>query len=424
MQFIDKAKIFIKSGDGGDGCSAFHREKYVARGGPSGGDGGVGGDLVFVADPGKTTLIDFKFARHFRAERGENGKAELQRGKDGEPMRISVPVGTIVRDIETGTVVADMSEPGKEKTLIKGGRGGKGNARFATPTRQAPRFAQPGQKTIEREVELELKTIADVGLVGLPNVGKSTLLSVLTAAKPKIANYHFTTLSPNLGVVQRYEASFVLADIPGLIEGAAEGAGLGHEFLRHIERTRMLVHVVDVSGSEGRDPIEDFEAINSELSRYSEKLANLPQIIAANKTDILPPDGDELERFTAAMEALGHRVFPISAATHGGLNPLLDAVLGMLTELPPVQVFDEQEMTLKPQYEPGFKIQREDDAAYAVYGGDVERILDTTDPNDEASMRRFQQLLIKYGIIDALREHGATDGSTVRLGEWEFDFTE
>ena len=421
MQFIDRAKIIIKSGDGGDGCAAFHREKYVAQGGPSGGDGGRGGDVVFVADAGLTTLIDFKFKRHFRAERGENGKAELSRGKDGEHLTIKVPVGTVVRDVETGAVIADMNKAGKIKTLLFGGRGGKGNARFATPTRQAPRFASPGAKTVDREVELELKTIADVGLIGLPNVGKSTLLSVLTAAKPKIANYHFTTLTPNLGVVQRYEKSFVLADIPGLIEGASEGAGLGHEFLRHIERTRMLIHVVDVSGSEGRDPVEDYASIRAELAAYSDKLMSLPQIVAGNKMDITGAE-EGLEMLKEYLEPLNVPVYPISAAAHQGMEQLLDATVRMLNTLPPVLEFEEEELELKPQYEPGFAVTREDDGAFVVTGGDVEKILDTTDPNDETSMRRFQQLLQKNGIVQALKDAGATDGSTIRLGEWEFDF--
>ncbi|MDD3921065.1 MAG: GTPase ObgE [Eubacteriales bacterium] len=423
MQFIDKAKIVIKSGDGGDGCAAFHREKYISRGGPSGGDGGNGASVVFVADASMTTLLDFKFNRHYRAEHGENGKAELSRGKDGETLYVRVPVGTVVRDVETGSVIADMNAPGKQKLLLQGGRGGKGNARFATPTRQAPRFAQNGQKTLDREVELELKTIADVGLVGLPNVGKSTILSVLTAAKPKIANYHFTTLTPNLGVVQRYDKTFVLADIPGLIEGAAEGAGLGHDFLRHIERTRMLVHVLDASGSEGRDPVEDFYAINRELTGYSEKLGALPQLIAANKTDI-PTAEDGVARLQAELEPKGYKVFPVSAATHQGFDALLDAVLVSLRELPPVLEYEEEELELKPQYEPGFAVSRGDDGAYVVTGGDVERILDTTDPDDETSMRRFQQMLVKTGIVAALRERGVKEGDTVRLGEWEFDFTE
>ncbi|HWR23158.1 MAG TPA: GTPase ObgE, partial [Feifaniaceae bacterium] len=388
---------------------------------PSGGDGGRGGDVVFVADAGLTTLIDFKFKRHFRAERGENGKAELSRGKDGEHLIIKVPVGTVVRDAETGAVIADMNKAGKVKTLLFGGRGGKGNARFATPTRQAPRFASPGAKTVEREVELELKTIADVGLIGLPNVGKSTLLSVLTAAKPKIANYHFTTLTPNLGVVQRYEKSFVLADIPGLIEGASEGAGLGHEFLRHIERTRMLIHVVDVSGSEGRDPVEDYASIRAELAAYSDKLISLPQIVAANKMDITGA-AEGLEMLKEYLEPLDVPVYAISAAAHRGLEQLLDATVRMLGTLPPVLEFEEEELELKPQYEPGFAVTRGDDGAFVVTGGDVEKILDTTDPNDETSMRRFQQLLQKTGIVQALKDAGAADGGTVRLGEWEFDF--
>ena len=421
MQFIDRARIVIKSGNGGDGCSAFHREKYVQQGGPSGGDGGAGGDLTLLADPELTTLLDFKYQRFFRAESGEPGKAELSRGRDGENLVVRVPVGTVVRDVETGAVIADMNKPGKEKTLLKGGRGGKGNARFATPTRQAPRFAQPGTKTLEREVELELKTIADVGLIGLPNVGKSTLLSVLTAARPKIANYHFTTLTPNLGVAQRYDKNFVLADIPGLIEGAAEGAGLGHEFLRHIERTRMLIHVVDVSGSEGRDPVEDYDAIRKELAAYSEKLPQLPEIVAANKMDLTDAQ-DNPARLQEYLEPKGVAVYPVSAATHQGLEKLLDACVRMLTELPPVLEFEEEELALKPQYEAGFAVTREDDGAFVVTGGDVDRILDTTDPNDETSMRRFQQMLVKTGIVAALREKGAKDGDTVRLGEWEFEF--
>ena len=303
MQFVDKARIFIKAGDGGDGCSSFHREKYVAQGGPDGGDGGRGGSIVFLADPNMNTLLDFRFSRHFRAERGENGKAKMSRGKNGQDVIIKVPVGTLVREVETGKIVADLNKPNRERIVLHGGRGGRGNARFATPTRQAPKFAQPGQKTAEHEVELELKTIADVGLVGLPNVGKSTILSVLTSAKPKIANYHFTTLTPNLGVVKRYGESFVLADIPGLIEGAAEGAGLGHDFLRHIERTRMIVHVVDASGSEGRDPLEDYEKINDELEKFSPRLMEIPQIVAANKIDI-PQAAENVETLKAMLEPL------------------------------------------------------------------------------------------------------------------------
>lgn len=423
MQFIDKARIIIKAGNGGDGCAAFHREKYVMKGGPSGGDGGRGGNIVFVADPQQSTLLDFKRYRHFRAKDGQPGRAELQAGADGEDLIIKVPVGTIVRDLETGSIVADMSEPDKRRIVLYGGRGGKGNARFATATKQAPRFAQNGVKTEEHEVELELKTIADVGIIGLPSVGKSTILSVLTAAKPKIAAYHFTTLSPNLGVATRYDRSFVMADIPGLIEGAAEGAGLGHDFLRHIERTRILVHVLDASASEGRDPLDDYEKINLELSKFSDALAALPQIVACNKMDI-PEAEEQLTRIKAALEPQGVSVFPVSAATAQGFEPMLDCIVKLLDTLPPVRVYDETELISGGQYEKGFTVKRDDAGVFVVEGGDVDRILDTTDPEDDVSMRRFQQLLIKTGIIAALREMGASDGDTIRLGAWEFDFTD
>lgn len=421
MQFTDKTKIVIKSGDGGNGCAAFHREKYVSRGGPSGGDGGKGGDVIFEADPRLSTLVDFRFKHFFRAENGGAGQPEMKSGANGKDLVIRVPVGTVVRDTETDTVIADMNEPGKRRTVLRGGRGGKGNPHFATPTRQAPRYAQDGQKTKDREVELELKTIADVGIIGLPSVGKSTILSVLTAAKPKIAAYHFTTLTPNLGVVQRRDRTFVLADIPGLIEGAAEGAGLGHDFLRHIERTRMLMHVVDAAGTEGRDPLEDLDKINAELRKFSDVLADLPQIVAANKTDI--PDAERhLPALREEMEKRGIPVFPVSAATVTGFEPMLDRILAMLDELPPVRTYGEEELEIEPQYEKGFRIAKDDAGVYEVTGGDVDRILDTTDPEDEESMRRFQQLLIRTGIVPALREMGAKDGDTIRLGEWEFDF--
>lgn len=423
MQFIDKATIYIKAGNGGNGCAAFHREKYVAKGGPSGGDGGRGGNIVFVADPQDTTLLAFKRAAHFRAENGEAGRPELQSGKDGENLIIRVPVGTIVRDVESGAILADMSEAGKEKTVLYGGRGGKGNARFATPTHQAPRFAQNGIKTEERQVELELKTIADAGIIGFPSVGKSTILSVLTSARPKIAAYHFTTLTPNLGVAERHGRSFVLADIPGLIEGAAEGAGLGHDFLRHIERTRILIHVLDASGSEMRDPLDDYRKINAELASFSEALAALPQIVCCNKMD-LPGAEENYERIRKELAKENVPVFAVSAATAKGFDAMLDCVLNLLDTLPPVRVYDEAELDTGAVYEKGFKIRREDDGSFLVEGGDVERLLDTTDPDDEVSMRRFQQMLIKLGIIAALREMGAKDGDTVILGEWDFDFTE
>ena len=422
MSFVDRAKIAIKSGDGGDGCSSFHREKFVQRGGPDGGDGGNGGNVVLFADAGMNTLLDFKFARFYRAQNGESGRSKLQRGKNGDDLVIKVPVGTIVKDISSGKIIADMNVSGKTRIVLHGGRGGKGNARFATPTKQSPKFSQPGQKTLEHEIELELKTIADVGLIGLPNVGKSTILSVLTNAKPKIANYHFTTLTPNLGVVKRYDSSFVLADIPGLIEGAADGAGLGHDFLRHIERTRMLVHVLDISGSEGRNPVDDYRRINSELEKYSKRLAQLPQIIAANKMDITGAD-ENLELLKKEVANDGVKVFPVSAAAVKGFDTLLDEIIKTLAALPKVYEFEEEDMPERTKYEPGFEIAMDGDV-FVVSGGSVDYILDTTYADDEISMRRFQQYLIKEGIIDALRKKGANETSTVRMGEWEFDFIE
>ena len=421
MQFVDKAKIIIKSGDGGNGHASFHREKFVPRGGPDGGDGGRGGNLVFYADPNMNTLLDFRFERFYRAEPGENGKAALSTGRSGKDLIIRVPVGTLVRDVASGRIVADMNRPERTKIVLRGGRGGLGNARFASPRRQSPQFAQPGQKTLEREVELELKTIADVGLVGLPNVGKSTILSVLTSARPKIANYHFTTLTPNLGVVKRYDKSFVLADIPGLIEGAAEGAGLGHDFLRHVERTRMLIHVVDISGCEGRDPIEDYRQINEELAKHSERLAALPQVVAANKMDITGAD-ENLAAFRAAVGG-GVEIFAVSAATAQGFDALLERVAQTLETLPKTYDFEEEELVDTQKYEPGFTIEKDGDV-FVVSGGTVDYLLDTTDADDETSMRRFQQYLIREGIIEALTKAGAGDESTVRMGEWEFDFIE
>ena len=422
MQFVDKARIVIKAGDGGDGCASFHREKFVAHGGPDGGDGGRGGSVIFVADSNMDTLLDFKFARFYRAENGEKGRAGRSSGKNGQDLIIKVPVGTVVRDVETGAVAADLNTAGRQKVVLHGGRGGRGNCRFATPTRQSPRFAQPGQKTLEREVELELKTIADVGLIGLPNVGKSTILSVLTSAKPKIANYHFTTLTPNLGVVKRYDKSFVLADIPGLIEGAAEGAGLGHDFLRHIERTRLLVHVIDVSGSEGRDPADDYFKIKGELTRYSPRLGELKQVVAANKMDVTGAQ-DNLDRLREALKSEDVEVFPVSAAMVKGFDALIDCLVKTLDTLPKTYEFEEEGITETHRYEPGFNIEKDGDV-FVVTGGSVDYILDTTYADDEGSMRRFQQFLIREGIIDALRKAGATEESVGRMGEWEFDFIE
>lgn len=422
MQFVDKARIIIKAGNGGDGCSSFHREKYVSHGGPDGGDGGRGGNVIFLADENMSTLLDFKFARHFRAQNGENGRGKMQFGKKGEDIIIKVPVGTRVRDLESGKIIADMNKAGREKIVLHGGRGGKGNAKFATPTRQSPRYAQNGQRTKEYEVELELMTIADVGLIGLPNVGKSTILSVVTSAKPKIANYHFTTLTPNLGVVKRYDKSFVVADIPGLIGGAAEGAGLGHDFLRHIERTRLLVHVLDISGSEGRDPIEDYKQIRKELADYSLKLTELPELIAANKMDITGAE-DYLEFLREELEGANVEIFPVSAATAKGFEPLLDRILALLETLPSTREFAEDDIIEAPQYDWKFEITQED-GVFVVTGGIVDYILDTTNADDEESMRRFQKFLDSEGIINALREKGANEESVIRLGEWEFDFIE
>ena len=423
MQFLDKVRIVIKAGSGGDGCSAFHREKFVMKGGPSGGDGGNGGNLVFRADPGKNTLLEFRYQRFYRAENGEKGKAKMQRGKDGEALVISVPVGTVVRDVQTGTILADMSEAYKERTVLKGGRGGKGNARYATPTHQAPTFAQNGVKTDEREVELELKTIADAGLIGLPSVGKSSILSVLTAAKPKIAAYHFTTLTPNLGVAEHKGRSFVLADIPGLIEGAAEGAGLGHDFLRHIERTRVLIHVLDAAGSEGRDPLEDFEKINAELKSYSEELAKRPMIVAANKCDLIPEGSDNLERLRSYVTEQGYEFYEISAATTQGTKQLMRVIAGKLRELPPVIVYESE--YVKPLPEAGeaddLTIEHMDDL-WVISGTWLRRLISDINFADYESRMYFDRQLRKSGLFDRLEQMGIEDGDTVSIYDFEFDY--
>ncbi len=394
----------------------------MARGGPDGGDGGRGGDIAFRADPSMRTLLDFRYKKKYAAPGGENGSGNQMRGKDGETLIIDVPPGTIVKDAVTGKIIADLFHPGEANTVLRGGHGGKGNARFATSTRQTPRFAQMGQKRREYEVVLELKTIADVGLVGFPNVGKSTLLSVISRARPKVANYHFTTLSPNLGVVAVNEQSFVVADIPGLIEGAHAGAGLGQEFLRHVERTRMLVHVVDASGIEGRDPVEDFDLINAELAHYSQALTERPQLVAANKSD-LPGAAENTERLRAHVAPEGMEVYPISAATGAGVEPMLRAVARMLATLPQPEPFErEVEVDVIDQDE-SFEITVED-GKFVASGALVDRILYETNAFDEESMRHFQQRLINYGIIAKLREMGAKDGDIVDLGGWEFDFVE
>ncbi len=419
--FVDHVKITAKAGNGGNGSMSFHREKFVLNGGPDGGDGGNGGDVLLYADPNMHTLLDFRFKSKYTAENGGDGAAGRCTGKRGEDLVIKVPVGTVLRDEESGAVVADMDKAGETRRILRGGRGGWGNTHFATPTRQAPNFAKPGGKTEVHTFLMELKTIADVGLVGYPNVGKSTILSVVTSAKPKIGNYHFTTLTPNLGIVRRHGKDFVLADIPGLVEGAAEGVGLGHDFLRHVERTRLLLHVVDIAGSEGRDPIEDFDQINRELANYGE-LANRPQVVVCNKMDLTGAE-ENLKRMREHVAALGYPVFAVSAATHQGFDALLDYTADRLTELPPVQHFEE-EVSLEDEAKPGtFEIQK-DGAVYEVVGSAMERLLDSVNFDDEESMNYFHRTLRRWGVIDALRKAGAKEGDTVRIIDMEFDFVE
>ena len=423
--FTDKAKIFIKAGNGGNGAIAFHREKYVAAGGPDGGDGGRGGNIFFRADEALTTLMDFKYKRKYTAENGGSGMGKHMNGKNGTDTLILVPVGTIIRDVQSGKIIADICDTKKSVCLAKGGNGGFGNAHFATPTRQTPNFAKNGQKGDEREIILELKLLADVGLLGFPNVGKSTLLSMTTKAEPKIANYHFTTLVPNLGVVSLGEGmSFVLADIPGIIEGASEGAGLGHEFLRHIERTRLLIHMVDVSGIEGRNPISDFDIINSELKKYNIDLENRPQIIAANKTDIIT-NQELYEDFIREMTKRGYKVFPISAAANKGVDELMRYVFGELSKLPPIKEFEPEidifEEKFVDKTDKGFEISI-DDGVYVISGSWIEAVGASVNFSDNESLQFFQSALKNRGVIDELIEKGIKEGDTVRIGDLEFDF--
>lgn len=421
---LDYVTIFCKAGNGGDGIVSFHREKFVQQGGPDGGDGGNGGNVVFRVDDNLNTLIDFKFKKHFRAENGENGQGRNCFGKSGEDLIINVPLGTVIKDKESGVVVADMNKKGYEKVLLKGGRGGKGNARFATPTRRTPNFAQQGTKTTEHALILELKTIADVGLIGFPNVGKSTLLSVMTSARPKIANYHFTTLAPNLGVLKVYDESIVIADIPGLIEGASEGAGLGHDFLRHIERVRLLVHIVDISGSEGRDPYDDYVKINRELDGYSAKLAGLTQIICVNKTDLLT--AEELDKAVKRFEKkAGKKVIEISAYTHLGIDTLIKAIIdGLKTAEKPEDIYVDEDFEFEKSDNSSFEIEKEDDHTFLVYGGLIDTLQKNVTMSDDDSFRYFQKTLQNRGVIDALREKGAKDGDTIVVGDIEFEFVE
>ena len=422
--FVDQARIKIKAGDGGDGAVSFHREKYVAAGGPDGGDGGRGGDIVFQVDDNFSTLIDFRYKRKYVAERGENGSGRNCTGRSAQPLIIKVPRGTVIRDAASGRIMADMSSD-EPKVLAKGGQGGKGNVHFATSTRQIPKFAKPGYPGEEFEVTLELKLLADVGLVGYPNVGKSTLISVVSAAKPKIANYHFTTLTPVLGVVRTdAEKSFVMADIPGLIEGAGDGVGLGHEFLRHVERCRLIVHVVDVSGIEGRDPSEDFEVINAELAKFNEELAERPQIVAANKSDMATDE--QIDKFRKYIEDKDIPFFCISAATTQGTSELINKVSEVLDTLPPIREFEAEPI---PQAEldemlgvnKKFEITVEDDVYY-VDAPWIQPIMSTVDPNDYSSLQYFQRVLINSGIIAKLEEMGIQEGDTVSLEGFEFDY--
>ena len=422
--FVDEVNITVEAGDGGDGAVSFHREKYVAAGGPDGGDGGKGGDIVFLVDDNLNTLIDFRYKRKFKAERGENGQGSRKFGRSAEDLVIRVPRGTVVSDRESGRVIADMS--GSEPVVIaKGGRGGRGNAHFATPTRQIPRFAKPGFRGQKLDLHLELKLLADVGLVGFPNVGKSTLISVVSAAKPKIANYHFTTLIPNLGVVKiSDENSFVIADIPGLIEGASEGVGLGHEFLRHVERCRLILHIVDVSGSEGRDPKDDYEIINRELRSFSEELANAPQIVAANKCDMATDE--QIALFKEYIESKGVPFYAISAATTEGTKELMNEVYKSLRGLPPLKVFEAEPEPLWQEPEPdkmSFEI-TEEDGVYFVDADWLEGILRTADMEDYESLQHFQLVLKTSGIIDELIKRGVKEGDTVSVGGFEFDYVE
>ena len=426
--FADRAKIYIRSGKGGDGHVSFRRELYVPNGGPDGGDGGRGGDVIFEVDEGLNTLYDYRHRRKFKAEDGEEGGKRRCHGKDGSDIILKVPEGTIIREAESGKVIADMSGENRRQTILKGGRGGAGNQHFATSTMQVPKYAQPGQPAQELEVLLELKVIADVGLVGFPNVGKSTLLSRVTNAQPKIANYHFTTLTPNLGVVDlEGGGGFVIADIPGLIEGASEGVGLGHEFLRHIERTRVLIHMVDAASTEGRDPIEDIYAINKELKAYNEEIAGRPQVIAANKVDVLGEDTEPIERLKKEFEPQGIRVFPISAVAGQGLKELLYYVKELLDAAP------QEAIVFEPEYFPGEELvyvnlpytvvkSEEEEGVYIVEGPRIEKMLGYTNLDSEKGFDFFQKFLKQTGILADLEKAGIKEGDTVRMYGLEFDY--
>ena len=423
--FVDKARIKIKSGKGGNGAVSFRREAYVPQGGPDGGNGGRGGSVVLVADQNLRTLMDFRYKQKYEAQPGEDGRGRQQFGKDGEDLIIKVPVGTVVRDVESGALMADLKEHGQSVIAAKGGKGGKGNVLFKNSVRQAPNFAESGGFAIERQIELELKLIADVGLVGYPNVGKSTLLSVSTSAQPKIANYHFTTITPNLGVVSMYDKSFIMADIPGLIEGASQGQGLGLDFLKHIERTRVLIHIVDASGSEGRDPIEDFEKINNELVSYSEKLSKKPQIVVANKMDMT--SDEDYERFKKYIEGKGYDVYPMSAPIHEGVDDVLRAAfkeLEKLKDIPEVEevpFFEDKTVEESDDYRDIITF-IDEDGNYHVEGKQLRKIFDSTNFNDTGSLRYLYKYIEDNGAIDELLALGLDEGDSIFVFDYEFEY--
>lgn len=422
--FIDKAKVFVKAGNGGNGAVSFRREKYVPAGGPDGGDGGRGASIIIQADSGLRTLMDFKYKKKYAAPHGGDGSKKRKSGKNGDDIVLLVPEGTVIRDDKTNLIIADLKNDGDRAVVAKGGFGGKGNQHFANAVRQAPAFAKSGTDGEERWVTLELKMIADVGLLGFPNVGKSTFLSVVTSAKPKIANYHFTTLTPNLGVVQtRHGESFVIADIPGIIEGAAEGVGLGHDFLRHVERTKILIHIVDISGIEGRDPVEDFEKINDELKLYNEKLSTRTQLVVANKSDLLF-DETIYENFKTTMEEKGYEVFKISAATRDGVDRVIERAAELLNSAEDIELVSEDEM-YRPELdetEEGLNVEIDDEGIYIVKGKELRRLMYSVNFDDMESLQFFQNQMEAKGVFDKLREMGIEDGDTVKIYELEFEF--
>lgn len=423
--FIDRARIFVQSGRGGDGMSSFRHEKFVPKGGPNGGDGGQGGNVVLVADRNVNTLVDFRFRRLFKAKPGGKGQGSNKYGRDADDLLITVPLGTVVRDEETDKIIVDLSHDGQQAIVAKGGRGGRGNWHFRTSANRTPTFAERGEPGEERWLKLELKVLADVGLLGYPSVGKSSILRKVSAAQPEVAAYHFTTLNPILGVVNLSDhSSFVMADIPGLIDGASEGVGLGHDFLRHIERTKILIHVLDVSGMEGRDPIEDYEKINAELKKYSDKLSRKQQIVAANKVDALEEGSDNLERLEAYLTQRGVEVYPICALTGEGMDALLERVWTLLEDYIEEPEETTEEVVYKAEEKPDFEVKRDDDGAFVITGPRIENLVAMTNFDDDQSLRRFQRIWRYMELDKLLKEHGIQDGNTVRIYGMEFDYHE